>query len=69
VVLPTMINHPSALAFLVILMIFIPCVPTITVMRQEMEDWKWFAFSLIFMLCLSLTGGIVAYHAASLLGI
>jgi ferrous iron transport protein B len=68
-VLPTMINHPSALAFLVILMIFIPCVPTITVMRQEMENWKWFAFSIIFMLCLSLTAGIAAYHAALFLGI
>ena len=68
-VLPGVINHPSALAFLVILMIFIPCVPTITVMRQEMEDWKWFAFSIIFMLCLSLAAGIAAYHAASFLGV
>jgi len=68
-VLPTVINHPSALAFLVILMIFIPCVPTITVMRQEMESWKWFAFSIIFMLCLSLAAGAATYRAALFLGI
>lgn len=64
VVLPTVINHPSALAFLIVLMIFVPCVPTITVMKQEMENWKWFAFSIIFMLCLSVGGGIAAYHIA-----
>ncbi|MBA4416953.1 MAG: ferrous iron transport protein B [Syntrophus sp. (in: bacteria)] len=69
VVLPTMINHASALSFLVILMVFIPCIPTITVMRQEMENWRWFLFSLIFMLCFSLAGGFAAYHIAVLLKI
>jgi ferrous iron transport protein B len=63
-VLPAAISHASALAFLVVLMIFIPCVPTITVMKQEMENWKWFLFSLVFMLCLSLTCGIAAFHLA-----
>jgi ferrous iron transport protein B len=64
VVLPTVISHASALAFLVMLMIFIPCVPTITVMKQEMGNWKWFAFSILFMLCFSLAGGVAAYHLA-----
>ena len=64
VVLPTVISHASALAFLVMLMIFIPCVPTITVMRQEMGNWKWFTFSILFMLCFSLAGGVAAYHVA-----
>jgi ferrous iron transport protein B len=69
VVLPTMITHASALAFLVILMVFIPCIPTITVMRQEMENWRWFLFSVLFMLCFSLTGGIAAYRLAMIFGI
>jgi ferrous iron transport protein B len=68
-VLPTVINQPAALAFLVVLMIFVPCVPTITVMRQEMESGKWFTFSLLFMLCLSLAGGIAAFHLAPFLGL
>ncbi|MDR2018516.1 MAG: ferrous iron transport protein B [Syntrophobacterales bacterium] len=68
-VLPTVITRPSALAFLVMLMIFIPCAPTITVMRHEMENWRWFVFSIIFMFCLSLMAGIGAYHAAPFLGL
>ena len=68
-VLPTVISHPSALAFLVVLMIFIPCVPTITVMRQEMESGKWFAFSIAFMLGLSLIAGAVAFHVAGYLSL
>ncbi len=69
VVLPTVISHSSALAFLVVLMIFIPCVPTITVMKQEMESWKWFILSIVFMLLLSLTGGVAAFHMAAWLGL
>ncbi len=68
-VLPTMISHPSALAFLVILMVFIPCLPTITVMKQEMDHWPWFLFSIAFMLCFSLAGGIIAYRLAGFMGI
>ena len=69
VVLPSAISHASALSFLVVLMIFIPCVPTISVMKQEMENWKWFAFSILFMLCLSLICGIGAFHLAATLRI
>jgi len=63
-VLPTVVSHPSAIAFLFILMIFIPCAPTITVMRQEMGNWKWFFASVIFMVILSYTGGMLIYHLA-----
>ncbi|HEY3276014.1 MAG TPA: ferrous iron transport protein B [Syntrophorhabdaceae bacterium] len=68
-VLPMVVNQSSALAFLVVLMIFVPCVPTITVMRQEMESWRWFSFSMLFMLCLSLACGIAAFHIAPVLGL
>ncbi len=68
-VLPSAINHGSAAAFLVVLMLFIPCMATITVMKQEMDDWKWFVASFLFMLALSFVGGIVANHLALLLRI
>lgn len=63
-VLPAVINHASALSFLVVLMLFIPCMPTITVMRQEMGNWRWFITSFIFMLIISFGGGMAAYHLA-----
>ena len=63
-VLPKVVSPASALAFLVVLMRFVPCVATVTAMKREMEDWKWFTASLILMLTVSLFGGMITYHVA-----
>ena len=68
-VLPNLISHASALSFLVSLMLFIPCAPTIAVMKQEMGSWKWFSTSFIAMLLISYFGGIIAYRIALLFGL
>jgi len=65
-VLPFMMSHASALSFLVVLMLFIPCAATVSVIRQEMGSSKWFLFSLIFMILISLGGGMAAYRLALL---
>jgi ferrous iron transport protein B len=67
-VLPKVIDPAGAVSFLVILMLFIPCMATITVMKQEMDDWRWFLGSFLFMLVLSVGSGSVAYHIARALG-
>jgi ferrous iron transport protein B len=63
-VLPHVMSHASALSFLIVLMLFIPCVATVVVMKQEMGSWKWFIISLSFMLSVSLSAGIIAYNLA-----
>jgi ferrous iron transport protein B len=68
-VLSGSIPHASAVSFLVVLMLFIPCAPTITVMRQEMADRKWFIISFLFMLVLSYVMGMAAYSLARAAGI
>jgi ferrous iron transport protein B len=68
-VLSTTIPHASAVSFLVVLMLFIPCAPTIAVMKQEMADRKWFFVSFVFMLVLSYVMGITAYNIARIAGI
>jgi len=68
-ILPYVMSHASALSFLIVLMLFIPCVATVVVMKQEMGSWKWFILSLIFMLMVSLGAGIAAYHSALRLGL
>jgi len=55
----------AALAFLVVQMLFIPCVATVATIKQETQSWAWTAFSLGLLLVLSLVGGIVTYQAAS----
>ena len=59
------LTPPAALAFLVVQMLFIPCVATVATIKQETQSWAWTAFSLGLLLVLSLAGGIVAFQAAS----
>lgn len=59
----------TALAFLVVQMLFIPCVATIAVIRQETGSWRWTFLSLGFLLVISLTVGTAVYWIAGLAGL
>jgi ferrous iron transport protein B len=67
-VLSQTINFPSALSFLVILMLFIPCAPTMTVMKQETGGLKWTFLSFLFMLVISYGSAAIIYHLARAFG-
>ncbi|MDD4242590.1 MAG: ferrous iron transport protein B, partial [Smithellaceae bacterium] len=68
-VLPTLMTHASAAAFLVVMMLFIPCVATIAVLRQEMNSRPWFYATIALTLIVSYLGGVAAYHLVRLTGI
>lgn len=68
IVLPQMVSGASALSFLVVLMLFIPCAATLAAMRREMGSWKWFLSSFASMLVLSYLMGVIVYQAALLMG-
>jgi ferrous iron transport protein B len=59
----------AGLAFLVVTMLFIPCVATVAVMRQETNSWRWTLFSVLLLLAIALAAGIGMYQAATWLGI
>ena len=63
-VLPTVMGHASALAFLTVLMLFVPCAATIAVMKREMADRFWFYSSLVLTLGVSYLVGFAAYRLA-----
>lgn len=67
-VLPTIMNHASAAAFLVVMMLFMPCVATIAVLKQEMNSNKWFYGAILMTLVISYAGGAAAYQLVSWLG-
>lgn len=69
IVLPQMVGGASALSFLVVLMLFIPCAATLAAMRREMGSWKWFLSSFASMLVLSYLMGVLTYKAALLIGL
>lgn len=65
-VLPTLLSGPAALAFLVVQMLFIPCIATVAAMRQESHSWRWTAVGFGLLLGLSLVAGIAVYQIGSL---
>ena len=66
-VLPTLLTAPAALALLVFQMLFVPCIATVAVMKQESGSWKWTAIGVGLLLVLSLVAGIAVYQIGSLL--
>jgi ferrous iron transport protein B len=58
----------TGLAFLVVQMLFVPCVATVAVIRQETNSWGWTLFSLGFLLVVSWAAGAGIFWLARLAG-
>jgi ferrous iron transport protein B len=59
----------TALAFLVVQTLFVPCVATVAVIKQETRSWFWTAFDVGFLLLVSFTAGTATYWLARLGGL
>lgn len=62
------ITPAAGLSFLLVQMLFIPCVATMAVMKQETGSWKFILLSTTLLLFISLLVSIGVYQAARLLG-
>ncbi len=58
------LSPASALAFLAAQMLFVPCVSTVAAIRQETHSWLWTGINIIFLVLVTLVGGIVVYQIA-----
>jgi ferrous iron transport protein B len=58
-------SSATALAFLTVQMLFIPCLATCAAFRQELDSWRWTFFNLGFLLVISLAMGTFVYWLAS----
>ncbi|MCS7281880.1 MAG: ferrous iron transport protein B [Anaerolineae bacterium] len=56
------------LAYLVVQTLFVPCVATVGVIRQETNSWRWTLFNTGLLLVVSFLAGIGVYQAARLIG-
>jgi ferrous iron transport protein B len=65
--LPVLITVPAALALLAFQMLFIPCLGTISAIRQETHSMKWTILSSGLMLGLSLLIGILIFQIGTFL--
>jgi ferrous iron transport protein B len=68
-VLAATFSAPTGLAFLVVQMLFVPCVATVAVVRQESGTWRWTLFSLGFLLVVSWAVGAGIFWLATLAGL
>jgi ferrous iron transport protein B len=60
---------PAArVAFLAVVMLFVPCLATTATIKQETNSWRWTAAAIGLTLALSLGAGIVIYQVAQLIG-
>jgi ferrous iron transport protein B len=59
----------TALSFLVVTMLFIPCIATVAVMHQETRSWRWTLFGVGMLLVIALSAGVIVYQGARWLGI
>ncbi|MGQ9683721.1 MAG: ferrous iron transport protein B [Anaerolineae bacterium] len=67
--LPGMLTPAAGLAFLVVQILFVPCIGTLSALRQETRSWRWVAFSVGYLGLVSFGTGIVLYQGARLLGV
>ncbi len=64
--LKTLLTPAAALAFLVVQVLFIPCVATVAAIHQESRTWRWPIFTVVFQLILSLVMAILVFQIARL---
>jgi len=59
----------SAYAFIVFVLLYMPCVVVAIAMRQEFGTWKWFWISFIYQMSLAWGVAFLIYQGGKLLGI
>ena len=59
----------SAYAFMVFVLLYMPCVVVVIVMRQEFGGWKWPAFGVVYQTALAWVVALVVYQGGSFFGL
>lgn len=58
---------PSALAFLLFILIYFPCIGVVAAIKNESGSWKWAAFSVFYTTGLAWVVGFLAYNISNLI--
>ena len=62
-------NPAVALALMFFVLIYVPCMPTLVVVRREMGSWKWSAFLALYTLVVAWVVAVAVYQAGNLVGL
>jgi ferrous iron transport protein B len=58
---------PTALAFLIFILIYFPCIGVIATIKNESGSWKWAAFTVVYTTTLAWIAAFAVYHIANLI--
>jgi ferrous iron transport protein B len=64
--LKTLFTPAAALAFLVVQVLFIPCVATVAAIHHETKSWRWPLFTVAYQLVLSFVMAIIVFQIVRL---
>mgnify|MGYP002398414446 CR=1 FL=1 len=67
-ILASSVPTASALSFLAATMLFIPCVATVAVMKQETASWRWTLFGVALLLAMAAGVATLVYQVCRLSG-
>ncbi len=58
---------PTALAFLVFILVYFPCIGVVAAIKNESGSWKWAAFSVIYTTAMAWIAAFIVYNISNLL--
>ncbi len=67
--LPTLFTPLSAYAFLVMTLLYVPCVAAVAAFRRETGSWKWTFFMIAYTTLVGYGGAVLVYQGGRLLGL
>jgi ferrous iron transport protein B len=60
------VTPAGALAYMVFILLYFPCVATFIAIKNESGGWKWAIFTAIYTLILAWTAAFITFHIASI---
>ncbi len=60
-------TSPSALAFLIFILIYFPCIGVVVAIKNESESWKWAMFAIFYTTSLAWIAAFLVYNIGNLL--
>jgi ferrous iron transport protein B len=60
-------TSPTALAFLIFILLYFPCIGVVVAIKNESESWKWSAFAVFYTTSLAWIAAFLVYNIGNLL--
>ncbi|MBM3334706.1 ferrous iron transport protein B [Candidatus Sumerlaeota bacterium] len=62
-------NPVSAYALMIFVLLYVPCLPSMVILRRETGSWKWLAFQVAYSTSLAYLAAVVVFQCGRLLGL